>query len=424
MTRSRRTSTSPLAQWFDSVSDWETAVLPDYLGGANVNLIASVYRAFGIESAAIPAQVLPPVRDEILPYDFLADSRVLLFLVIDGLGQLRFREAIANGMLSGLATFHYATQLTSVFPSTTAAALTSLQTGVSPACHGFTGYTMYVPENQRVYNMITWKPVGESKSETSLRLRLPAPNMYTLLQRHGINTRLVSSAAFRDSPLTNIHASGVQFAGHRTLSEFADLLFRYSQREGRWFVFGYWDGFDLVSHLAGPDSRLADTELRLIDSAFEMALFAPLRDSGADVTVVVTADHGHTAIPLDQRKHLALVDEAVEQQRHRPTGEPRTMGISLPFEPFGKRIQERVADAGVVMNTADAIQAGLYGPGKHHDQLAERIGKTLIVARGNHAFDYQGFNNRSLGGHGSLAAHEMLVPLLVWRFGQGNSSYC
>ena len=69
--------------------------------------------------------------------DPVAGAEQVVLLVIDGLGeeQLRERAALAPVMSSGVGG-----PITSVAPSTTACALTTLVTGKVPAEHGVVGY--------------------------------------------------------------------------------------------------------------------------------------------------------------------------------------------------------------------------------------------------------------------------------------------
>src|SRR6476620_10649838 len=145
-----------LAAWFNTVASTPELVLPAYNGGCVGNLAASVLAAFNVD---VSAELLPPVSAEVLDPQQLSDARVLVLVVIDGLGFEVLRRAMARGAAPGFANLGDPGRLTSVFPSTTAAALTSIQNGLAPAQHGMAGYTLNLPSADRVVNMITFKPV-------------------------------------------------------------------------------------------------------------------------------------------------------------------------------------------------------------------------------------------------------------------------
>ena len=370
------------------------------------------------------AGLLPPLSEDILPADIVTDARVIVVVVIDGLGALNLADGQSRGDTPGFDSAHHASTLTSVFPSTTAAATTSLQYGSAPGTHGLAGYTIYLPSVEQVVNMITWKvaqPGNRSVELPDPATMLEPQNIFRRISSARVGTVIVSNAAFESSSLTRAQAAGVRYRGYRTPAEFAHRLVREVERPGRRFVFGYWDGYDALGHTWGSDSFVARQELRLIDRAMREGFLDPLTRKGDDVAVLLTADHGHTATPRARRLDLAKSDGLLERLRHRPTGEPRQLGLAfqpaqaIRPEDLGARWPDKVATFAV----GEAIEAGLFGPSKPHPELASRVGDVLLLARADHAFKFPGGSSGSVGGHGSLTPREMLVPLRVWRFGRG-----
>ena len=109
-------------------------VLPEYTGGGFANLIASCVAAAGGVAHHPTAPLAPPAR--------LAQARNLILLLIDGLGH---DYLSGPGQASALAA-KLAGRLTSVFPSTTASAITTSYTGRTPFEHGLTGWYTYFSE--------------------------------------------------------------------------------------------------------------------------------------------------------------------------------------------------------------------------------------------------------------------------------------
>jgi hypothetical protein len=308
-----------------------------------------------------------------------------------------------------------------VFPPSTASATTSLQYGVAPGTHGMAGYTMYFPGVKRVVNMITWRIAGVEQDRTKPPAPgsvLRVPHVFGVFERAGIDTGIVSNTWFEQSPLTQAQASGVRYRGYRTVAEFSRRLLREVERPGRRFVFGYWDGFDALGHTWGSDSDVTRLELRLVDQALREGFFGPLAEMGEDVLVLLTADHGHTVTPIEDRLALTDATDDFRSLAHRPTGEPRALGLRFTsdHERHRQALGARWPEQAIVLDMDAALAAGLYGPPPHHPELAQRLGNTLLLARGTAAFNFPGGMSGSRGGHGSLSAAEMLVPLLAWRF--------
>lgn len=411
---------TPRAQrWFTSAAHWPDAVLPAYDGGSIGNLPASILNAFSSPGQDNNSSLLSPLQPSVLHPGFLDGARVVVLIVVDGFGADVLGWAEAEGALRHLSQAQMATRMTSVFPSTTAAALTTLQTGLPPAQHGMAGYTLYMAAQQAVINMISWKPVGGMP----VRLPLPqpkgflgVPTLYDLLECHDIPSTVVSNLAFMDSPLTRVHSPGVPYSGHRTPAEFAGMLLREVEKPGRRFVFGYWDGYDALSHTHGPESAICLDELHLLDAALGRGFFDRLGNRSGDVAVLVTADHGHAPISIERTHSLKKILREHSPARLIPTGDRRAMGLAFDDLPGLQALREIAGDDGVVLPVHDAVKAGLYGPGELYPGLEARIGKTLLLAKDDASFVYPQSNNPTAGGHGSLTSREMLVPLLGWRF--------
>jgi len=408
-----------LPDWFHSSVDWPDAVLPAYDGFSIANVPATILNAFNTGSDEMQPELLPPLSRSVIDDSFANGSRVVVLIVLDGLGARALEWARSNRAIRYLDTFHQAATITSVFPGTTAAALTSLQTGLSPAQHGLAGYTLYLEEQRATVNMITWKPAGGMKLSTALpdlKTFLKVPTVFDRLKKSGIDSTIVSNLAYIDSPLTNVQSAGVPYRGHRTVAELAGLLLAETRKPGRRFVYGYWDGYDALSHTHGPESDIGLNEIYVIDRAIGRGLLEPLAALRENVTVLLVADHGHIDINPDHVRSLKPVLGRYGRERPIPTGDRRATGLSFDDPEALTRLWSIVDQDGVVIPVSDALAAGLYGPGEAQTDLGSRIGKTLVLAKGNAAFVYPQSSNPTAGGHGSLTSEEMLVPLLGWRF--------
>jgi hypothetical protein len=394
--------------------------LPAYDGGSVGNIAASVLRAFGFAERSAP---LPPLSFDVLDPTLLDGARVVVLIVIDGYGALDRRQHAARlGAVPG--SRFAASEITSVFPSTTTAALTSIQTGAAPSQHGLLGYTLYLPPVARVINMLYFRPVDGGQLDAGAldpATFLAVPTLYRRLQAGGIACAVVSHREYEETALTTLQSGGVPYAGHRTLGEFAGLLLREVERPGRRFVFGYWAGVDMLAHRHGPASRECDAERALLDQALRDWVLAPLAAGDDDVALIVTADHGLASVPWQRARTLNQLTSDAGGWARPPTGERRALGLSLRDETTPAWLADRVTPDGVVLSVDEALGTGLYGPLPAHPDARERVGDILLLARGDASFPFVGANDDlrhiSPGAHGSLTPEEMLVPLLVWRFG-------
>jgi hypothetical protein len=410
---------SALRDWFVETTGWRDAVLPAYDGSSIANLPASVLNGLGISPAG---RLLPALDPELLDPSLLDGARTIVLIVLDACGVAA--RARVSGTLGACTRGAFVQrQLTSVFPSTTAAALTSLQTGVAPGTHGLAGYTLHIPSVNKLINMVTFKPVDSANGPSPVDpgTFLPVPTIYDLVRDADGDAVVVSHREYQRSPLTQIHSGDTPYRGHRTLAEFVHLLREETLRpsdRGR-FVFGYWAGLDMLAHAWGPESPVCDTETAILEDVLQREFLEPIAEVARDVAVIVTADHGQATVPEAEALPLHRLVAATGGWRRPPTGERRAVGVSFTNAEQRASVRSRIGASGVVLDVSDAIEQGLYGPGPRHPELGERIGDALLLARGRRSFPFRPPKEGaevSLGGHGSLTANEMLVPLLVWRF--------
>ena len=164
---------------------------PKYNGGSILNIPASICYWLNIPeigAGTLSPEILSPLGNGI--------QRVILILM-DALALHRLQNWMENGSASiwqSLMQDGLLAPLTSITPSTTSAALTTLWTGQSPSAHGVMGYTMLLKEYGVVANMILHSPltfqgdVGTlAKAGFDPEAFLPLPTLGPHLRQHGIS---------------------------------------------------------------------------------------------------------------------------------------------------------------------------------------------------------------------------------------------
>jgi hypothetical protein len=358
-------------------------LLPAYDHGCISNVVPALLHTLEGEVDWVPSALL--------------DSERVVLLVIDGLGwnQLQARRHLTPTLsrLTGAA-------ITTVAPSTTATALTSISTGLPPGEHGVMGYRIAV--GSEVLNVLRWSTDGVDARASILPGDLQ-PHAPFGGQRPPVLTR----AEFEGSGFTLAHLEPVRFTGYRTLGTLTAELVRLAQA-GEPLVYAYYEGLDKVSHEYGLGAQY-DEELRWIDH-----LVATLLDElPAGTALAVTADHGQVEtrdnvleLPSDVLTHVAMQSgEGRFRWLHARGGRGRAMA-----EAAGALLAEHAW----VRTREEAIDEGWYGP-KVTDAAAGRLGDVLVAAKGTVAF----YDPRDtgpyvlVGRHGSLTPDEMLVPFLA-----------
>jgi hypothetical protein len=359
-------------------------LLPAYDGACITNVVPALLH---------PEDVAPSW----LPGVAAGAERVVL-LVIDGLGwtQLASRAAAAP-VLSGLD----GGPITTVAPSTTATALTSISTGLPPGEHGVMGYRIAV--HGEVLNVLRWTTAAGDARQT-----IPPGKLQVHPAFGGQRPPVVTRAEFVRSGFTVAHLDETRFTGYRTLGTLTAEVVRLA-RSGEPFVYAYYEGLDKVSHEYGLGAPY-DEELRWIDH-----LVGTLLDQLPSGTVLlVTADHGQVEVP--QSDVLELPGD-VQSHVASQSGEGRFRWLHARGGRSGALLDAArglLGDQAWVRSRDEAIAEGWYGP-VVTDAAVGRLGDVLLAAKGTYAFvDPNDTGPYVLvGRHGSLTEDEMLVPLLA-----------
>ncbi len=378
---------------------------PDYRGAGIVNLMASVVRARGGES------IYPDL--ELLPAKELRDSRNLVLMVIDGLGYdyllcSQAGETLRRYLRGGI---------TSVFPTTTATAVTSFLTGTAPQQHGITGWFTYLKEIGRVSVVLPFLD-----RESGLSLQASGYEVAALLGNTPIfdlidtPSWLVTPSAIAQSPYNTAHRGRAALAPYDTMSQFFEAISAtLAEGDGARYVYAYWPHLDGLAHEQGIEGEATAMHLAELDRAFGSFV----DELTSDTTVVVCADHG--IIDSPPHRHIELAAHpALGKTLALPLCGEQRVAFCYP-RPF-KRRQFRdyaLGELGAcaeLMHSSNLIAEGYFGLGSPHPGLKDRVGEYALVMKGNHTIkDWLPRERpfRFIGAHGGLSDAEMFVPLIV-----------
>jgi hypothetical protein len=327
-------------------------------------------------------------------------ASIVVVLVLDGLGW-----SVVDGRRAELPTLGAMEggPVTTVVPSTTASALTSLTTGLAPAEHGIVGYRMRVDDD--ILNVLRW--------QTGSRRKPPDP--FTV-QRHsaflGRAVPVVTRSEFRSTGFTDAHLRGCEFHGWSTVSMLVEQC-RVLVREGHRFVYLYYPGVDTVAHEYGITHPFFTAELRFVDD-----LAARLLDVlPQEAALVLTADHGQVDV-ADRWRSLAplepLTRACAGEGRFRYLYAERGAAAEL-----AEAARDLFGHEAWVLTREALVDEGWLGARPPGSNARRRIGDVVLAAREPVAYVDPALPREShlVAAHGSLTPEEMLVPLVAARGG-------
>ncbi|MEN2740922.1 nucleotide pyrophosphatase/phosphodiesterase family protein [Microbacterium sp. X-17] len=336
---------------------------------------------------------LPPVRSAIL-------------LVIDGLGARMIAERAGHARFLAAAGGKRDVA-TTVFPSTTASALTSLFTGVEPGEHGIVGYRVRVAPGD-VRNQLT----GWREPDMAPGLWQRTEPLLAARARAGRPGFVVSKPEFAGSGFSLATTRGAEFHGVLDLRERVRRARALADGNDGALVYLYVSELDSAGHRHGVDSGEWLAALEETDAAVrELTRALP-----PDVGLLVTADHGMIDVPRHRQILLGEGDPLLDGVAE-VGGEPRMLHLYAEdgrADAVLDRWRETESSRSWVLSREEAIAAGLFGP-RVDPAVRDRIGDVLVAARASVVYYDDRVADktpqRMVGQHGSLTDAERIVPL-------------
>jgi len=354
----------------------------------------------------------------------------VVLVILDAVGYLHLQRTLAeeDSALRRLAQAGRLVPLTSVFPSTTVAALTTLWTGRTVLNHGFVGTQLLLPEQGVLANMLALAPVAHRRSEELLDWGwvpeefVTVPSLGQQLTANGVQTVAHTYLPYIGGGLSRIFLRGMaNVRGHVGFSDmWINLRHALLERPGEpLFVSGYWGGTDAAAHVYGPDGEPFRAALRHLARSLEEDFLDPLPATAREGTLlVITADHGQTSTPPERAVQFADHPALRQMLLLPPAAEPRAAYLYVrpgQTEAVRAYVAEHLADRFVLLEMEQALAAGLFGPGEPSPKTRARLGDLLLLARNDSRLLVTEEPVPFHGHHGSLTPEEMLVPLLMAR---------
>jgi len=361
-------------------------VLPEYQAACTSNIVPELIKQL----------IDQPVADW-MPQE-LTDATQFVLLVVDGLGwdQLQERTALAPTLM----TFQGG-PITTVAPTTTATALTSIVTGRPPSVHGILGYRLHMPSNE-VLNVLKWETAqGDAKE------RIPPEQFQTQPAFAGNKVPVVTRRHFAGSGFSNAHLQGVEVFGYSVPSSLPVEVWRLMKR-GDPFVYAYYDGLDTVAHAHGFDEHY-EAELYTVDRLIR-DLVAGMPKGSA---LVVTSDHGQVEVG----NRMLTIEPEIANLCSSFSGEGRFCWLHAKegrVDELFSASREAYGELAWVHTRAQLDEADWFG-GPLSPGMASRLGDVALVPSAPVAFQDPASDgeSRMRCRHGSMTGAEVHVPLLV-----------
>lgn len=353
-----------------------------------LSVAASVLKHYGADDHGHVSQ---PLLDEALQ----RNPRNVVIMLFDGMGVNLLEKHLPSD--SFLRT-HMRTTISSVFPPTTVAATTTIQSGLSPFEHGWLGWTLYFKEAGE--NVSTFSNRRTSNGKRASKKSLAETDMPYI----NMTQQIHAACPDVDAETVSLRSRYLNFSIGSSCAQVLHL----TRKPGKHYIYCYWINPDHLIHTYGVDSEQVHRTIVKINDQVEK-MYAKLQDT----TAVVLADHG-----LIDTKWAYLEDhpELMRMLVHDPCIETRACSFFVKpeyKEQFKEKFQEIFPDAFVLLSHQEVLDRHLFGPGRENPMVEEFVGDYLAIAVSDVSLAVHHSSSVLIGMHAGLTKEELTVPMIL-----------
>ena len=289
-----------------------------------------------------------------------------------------------------------------VSPSTTVASTTSMLSGLNPVEHGWLGWNMYIKEEDEIVTLFkntlkdTDVPVA---SYNAANRYLKFDDLKDQIDKGPYEAQIVFP--FGKYVVYN----------DKSLKEMNQKIIEECKKEGKRYVYAYYENPDYIMHLTGTNSSMTKKVFRLIDKSMDF-----LASELEDTLLIITADHGHIncspIIISDYKDFLDTLDGDTSI-------EPRFCSFNVKKEKEKEFLElfNKYFGADFILKTKkEIIKEHWFGYGKENKDFYCALGDYFAIAVSNKFFLYRHCKEEMIKSHhAGITEDEMQIPLIMKR---------
>lgn len=374
-------------------------ILPNY-ENCILNTITSILKYYNVKTEHKSLKEL----DEILQKKY----RNIAFIVLDGMGEHILTSISTNGFFKK----NEVKKVTSVYPSTTTAALTTYYAGKPPYETGWIAWSQYFKEYGRAVDMLSHieSYKHESIKDAKIDVFKEIVNYKTIFEQieEASNIKayeIMPSYSDRRAKRT-IRADSID--------EIVDNILMLDKNPEEKFVMAYSDNPDGLLHKYGTDS----VEVADFIKETENKIQKMCEKLSEDTIVIISADHGHKNI---NNHHTILDYEDLQECFLMPPAlESRCLTFWIKSDmkkEFEKRFKEKFSEEFWLMTKKEFLEKNFLGFGKKHKKIDEFLGDYIALSISDSMINLETYlapgKPLKKSTHCGLTKEEMEVPVIV-----------
>ncbi len=375
-------------------------VLPNY-EHCILNIITSILKYYNVKTEHKSLQCL----DKNLEKKY----RNVVLLILDGMGEHILKNVTPEGFL----VQNEKDCVTSVYPSTTTAALTTYYSGKPPYETGWIAWSQYFKEYGRAIDMLKHKEsyLHEDISKAKINVFdtiLKYTPVFEKIEEKSPNVKayeIMPSYAEKKSK-RSVRADSID-----ELFEDIEMLCNIPEEK---FIMAYSDNPDGLLHKYGTKSEEVNNFIKDTQNKIEKMC----ENLPNDTIVIISADHGHKDIEKDYSLHDY---PEIEECLYMPISlESRVVGFWVKEnmkKEFEERFNKIFKDEFWLMTTEEFLNKNFLGFGKKHPKIDEFLGNYIALSISNSIIKIEAYladgKPTKKSTHCGLSKEEMEVPVII-----------
>ena len=386
-------------------------IIPDYRGGCIADVPGTAGELLGLSMKRY-------LDSKIVDYEELGEFDNVVLLVVDGLGRDILERELPPPSVFEIDDFK---TIDSVYPSTTAAGITSLNTGLEPCEHGLIEWEVWDKEKGKAVKPLP--SVDLDNEHVDIEKFFEGKPIYSTFSELGVDCHVYQPEKNSGSAFSEALMEGAESHGYANLCDlFVTLADDVNRSEGSNYFYAYVGDVDKLSHHHGPESEHVGAQVEQVFHLLEKEFLRRI-DGGSDTCLIVTADHGQIDVSGSEMVDISAYDEVWDQlyikdgKEIPPTGGPRDMLLNVKNQATAiKTLRKYFGEVSDLYRIDKLLNIGMFGNGDTSKLFDERIGDILVLPRKDRKM-YYSENHEGIkemkGMHGGVSEEEVKVPLFV-----------
>ncbi|MCF7792729.1 MAG: alkaline phosphatase family protein [Candidatus Cloacimonetes bacterium] len=382
-------------------------MLPNYENSI-LNLISSILENYDVKP-------FHPVLKQNLN---LSKKQNVILFILDGFGMNLYSKFAEKTFLKD----HFVDKLTSVFPPTTSAAISSITSGRAPIEHGAIGWTLFFKEFAKNIDYLpNWDSIS-TKTQNSNKYNVydmvGAESIFSILRKKRPELMLyqITESGLQSSFNVNKVAANTTVMSPQNSEDRYDLIYNtiIQHPNLQKFIYSYSSSPDHLEHHHGVFSQ--EVEEFLNKTFLELKILCE-KLKGTSTSILITADHG--LIDIDEYFYLNEDEELFQSVILPAFPEPRFLSFFVKKHRMNQFLKaaEKYEDHFWILSREEFLNSKLLGMGIEHAKIDDFVGDYLFIAKSTKAlrgiYQQNGkWDKEFKAHHAGITPAEMQVPLL------------